>query len=214
MFSPEFELVLKLGSGILWTLTYIILIRLGFKEKTFGMPIAALSANIAWEFIFSFVFPHGKPQIFINYAWFAFDLVIVYQAFRYGKPHFQKLLPKNFFYPTLIGSLILGFLLVYGITVEFDNFVGGYAAFGQNLMMSILFVVMLLRRGDVSGQSIYAAIFKMVGTIMPSLLFFGRDQSSLLMNTLYLSIFAFDGVYVWLLYAKHKELEINAWRRF
>ena len=45
--------------GLFWSATYILIIRRGFKYKTFGMPMAALCANISWEAIFAFVTPHG-----------------------------------------------------------------------------------------------------------------------------------------------------------
>jgi hypothetical protein len=35
-----------------------------------------------------------------------------------------------------------------GITFEFQDFEGKYAAFSQNLMMSILFVALLVKRGN------------------------------------------------------------------
>lgn len=30
------------GSGVLWTLTYLLIIRQGFLDRTYGMPLAAL----------------------------------------------------------------------------------------------------------------------------------------------------------------------------
>jgi hypothetical protein len=53
--SPELSWSLEIGSGIFWTLVYLLIIRLGFRDKTYGMPITALCANISWEFIFSFM---------------------------------------------------------------------------------------------------------------------------------------------------------------
>jgi hypothetical protein len=35
--------------GIAWMIVYIDSIRVGFKQKTYAMPIAALGLNIAWE---------------------------------------------------------------------------------------------------------------------------------------------------------------------
>jgi hypothetical protein len=80
-------------------------------------------------------------------------------------------------------------------------------------MMSVLFVAMLLRRQDIKGQSIYIALGKMFGTLLPSILFFLRFPNSPLLNFLYVSIFIFDLIYVVLLYAKHKDLGINPWTR-
>lgn len=46
---------LMLGSGAFWTLTYVLMIRRGFVDRTYGMPLVALGANVSWEFIFSFL---------------------------------------------------------------------------------------------------------------------------------------------------------------
>ena len=58
---------LMIIGGIFWSLTYILIIRRGFIEKTYGMPLIALCANISWEAIFSFLHPHSPPQLYINY---------------------------------------------------------------------------------------------------------------------------------------------------
>ena len=83
------------------------------------------------------------------------------------------------------------------------------AAFGQNLMMSVLFIAMLLKRKNLSGQSIYIALFKMLGTVLPSILFFLRFPGSVLLNFLYVAIFGFDAIYLGMLYVKHRELGIT-----
>jgi len=208
---PELSWSLQIGSGILWTAVYILIIRLGFSEKTYGMPIPALCANISWEFIFSFLYPHNAPQNYINIVWFVFDLVIVAQTLRFGKSSFE---PGWLFYPAFVLGLVTSFAAILAITHEFTDWDGRYSAFGQNLMMSVLFVALLLKRRDVTGQSIYIALGKMIGTILPSSLFFLRFPDSPLLNFLYLAIFIFDLIYVILLHAKHAELGIDPWRRF
>ena len=35
-------------SGIAWTITYVALVYRGFKDRTYGMPLAALALNISW----------------------------------------------------------------------------------------------------------------------------------------------------------------------
>ena len=211
MYTP-----LMLGSGILWTLTYILMIRRGFKDKTYGMPLAALSANIAWEFIFSFIEPCQPPQLYVNIIWFSFDAIILYQFFKYGMSEIKGLSRTQFIAFSLL-SLTIGFFAVLFITYEFKDFLGAYSAFSQNLMMSILFVVMLYRRNSARGQSIYIAVFKCIGTVFPSLAFYlyqGRFHGSLFMNFLYISIFVFDLIYIVNLYQKCKEEGINPWKRF
>jgi hypothetical protein len=208
--SPELNWGLQIGSGVFWTAVYVLIIRLGFRDKTYGMPITALCANISWEFIFSFLYPHAPPQNYINIIWFAFDLVIVFQTLRFGRIAFAR---AWLFYHAFILGVLVSFGAILAITVEFNDWDGKYAAFGQNLMMSVLFVAMLLKRQEVKGQSIYIALFKMAGTLLPSILFFLRFPFSPLLNFLYVAIFVFDLIYAVLLYAKHRELGINPWRR-
>ena len=212
-FSTEIENLLKIGSGIFWSLTYLLIIWRGFKDHTFGMPLAALCANISWEFIFSFVYPHHPPQLYINIIWFFLDAVIVFQFVRFGKNAFDTILPKGTIFFFFILVLLISVCMIVGVTLEFKDWDGAYTAFGQNLMMSILFVVMLRRRNDLSGQSIYIAIFKMFGTLLPSIMFHASHPSSFLLNSLYVFIFIFDLIYLVMLYAKHKELGISPWRR-
>jgi hypothetical protein len=212
--SPETRTALQIASGICWTLAYMLIIRRGFLDKTYGMPLAALCANISWEFIFSFIIPVSPPQNYVNVVWFAFDTVIVFQFLRYGRSQFKGTLPDRYFYPLFVLSLVVAFGGVLTMSYEFKDFVGKYAAFSQNLMMSILFVAMLVRRNNVSGQSLYIALLKMIGTLLPSILFFMLDQSAPFMNYLFVSIFVFDLVYVVALYVKLKETGIKPWARF
>lgn len=211
--DPHLALFLKLGSGFFWTVAYILILRRGAKDRTYGMPLAALGANISWEFIFSFVLPHKPPQLQVNYVWFAFDVLILWQTFRHGRGEQGHPWLRKFFPAVLAGTLSTGFLAVYTITLEFSDWNGMYAAFGQNLMMSILFVGMLLRRDDIRGQSLWIAIAKMVGTILPSILFHLKYPDHPLMNFLYAAILAFDLLYCILLHAKIRDRGANPWTR-
>ena len=63
--TPEIRWSLQISSGVLWTMVYLLIIKRGFADKTYGMPLPALCANLSWEFIFSFIHPHGVPQIYV-----------------------------------------------------------------------------------------------------------------------------------------------------
>ena len=76
---------LKVSFGFFWTVTYLFIIKRGFQDQTFGMPLMALWANIAWEFIFSFIYPHKRTQRIINLIWFVFDVVILWQVLTFGR---------------------------------------------------------------------------------------------------------------------------------
>jgi len=212
-FSPEAGNLVKISTGVFWSLAYLLIIRRGFKDRTFGMPLVAACANISWELIFSFIHPHNPPQLYIDITWFMLDLLIVYQVLRYGPRSFDDLLPKGSFYAAFAVTLALSFAITLGITIEFKDWIGGYSAFGMNLIMSILFVVMLRRRNDLGGQSLYIALAKWTGTLLVSVYFYVQVSSSFLMVTLYVAIFFFDALYTVLLYAKHREMGVSPWRR-
>ncbi|MGN6708603.1 MAG: hypothetical protein ACTHJ7_01835 [Candidatus Nitrosocosmicus sp.] len=118
------------------------------------MPLIALCANISSEFIFSFVFPHTPPQLFIIYLWFGLDCIIVIQLLKYSKDEFPYLSSKRL-YSIFVVLFISEFslILISGITI--GEFKGVCTAFGQNLVMSILFIIMLYKRNSLSSVHLY-----------------------------------------------------------
>jgi hypothetical protein len=211
--SPELNIALKLGSGLCWTIAYILIIRRGFIDRTYGMPVVALCANISWEFIFSYMYPHESPQLQVNMVWFLFDVFIFYQVLRNGDNLFYRRVSRALFLSAFPFILALSFCAVLFVTYEFNDFQGRYAAFGQNFMMSVLFAAFLVNRGNASGQSLYIALFKMIGTILPSVLFFMRYPASWLLNYFYVVILLFDGIYTVLLYRQLRVEGASPWRR-
>lgn len=188
---------IMVGSGLLWTLAYLLIIRRGFLDRTYGMPLVALCANLAWELIFSFIYPHDLPQRAVNVVWFSFDLVILLQLLLYGPREFPGL-PRRAFYAVFALALATSFGAVLTVTLEFDDFDGVYSAFGQNLMMSVLFLTMLHARRSLRGQSVSIALLKMSGTALASFAFYFYNpeyDGSVLLPFLYVAILVFDGIY-------------------
>jgi len=212
----EISTALTLISGVCWTLVYIELIRRGFKDHSYGMPLFALTFNLAWEFVFSFVFRDKNlvtAQTIINIIWCGFDVVIAYTYFKYGRKDFAQHADTRWFVPWSLAAFVFGFGVIYFSGVEFGANNGAiYTAFAQNLMMSVLFVGMLTKRKSVDGQSIYAAILKWVGTAAPTILFFSRT-GSLLVLILGVGCFIYDALYTYLLYQKFQELGLNPFTR-
>lgn len=207
-------IVLAILSGIFWTIAYLLIIRRSIQDQSVGMPMAAICMNIAWEFIFSFVYPSRKPQLYINYVWFFLDLIIVIQFLKLNKIEFGNHLPKNFFYPAFFSTLVVSFFNMLFFTHDFSIAKGAtYTAFEINLLMSMLFIHMLLSRNTVRGQSIYIAIAKMIGTACASLAVYQSFPSSILLNFLYLAILLFDGAYTVMLYSKFREQGMIPWQR-
>ena len=170
-----FPLFLVLFSGFCWTVVYIESIRVGFRDATYAMPFWALALNIAWELLQA-VLEYQQAgmvlQVGITSLWFLLDCVILYTYFRFGKKYFPDNLPTHWFALWSMLVLVTAFLLEYLFIVEFGLYVGrAYAAFLQNLLMSVLFIDMLVRRKSSEGQSMTIAISKWLGTLAPTITF-------------------------------------------
>ncbi len=189
---------LLLGSGLVWSLTYALMIWHGFRDQTYGMPLVALCAIISWEGIFAFVHPPATIQRTVNQVWFALDVVILLQLLWYGRHEFPDLAPASFY--ALCGlALATSFAAVLLISAEFNDWGGVYAAFGQNLMMSVLFITLLYRRRSLRGQSRGIAFCKLLGTALALLAFdqyTAISRRSVLLPFLYLTILGYDMLYL------------------
>jgi hypothetical protein len=200
--------VLLLSPGVFWTITYVLIIRQGLRDRTYGMPLVALCANISWEFIFSVVRPPTSVVAQTVYVvWFCFDVVIAYTAVRYGPREFPGL-PRPVFYLGFAATLGLGYAGTDLFSREFDSGGPGLAAFASNLMMSGLFLSMLLGRRDLRGQSLWIAAAKFLGTLFASLYSwqFGKYAHSVVMPYLYIGNAVLDLAYVGALLAVRRAL--------
>jgi hypothetical protein len=190
--------VLLLSSGLLWTIAYLLMIRQGFRDGVCGLPMVALCANLAWELIFAVVLPDSTPQRYVNMVWLVLDLVLLYQLLRFGPREFPALERRGFYMlVAVVFTTCFGLILL--LSREFGDAHGTYAAFGQNLLMSALFVGMVLQRGSAKGQSKAIAITKLLGTLCASLAFAMIMPESRLLPFLYGAILLFDLLYLALL---------------
>jgi hypothetical protein len=189
---PEF-----LATGLCWTATYLLIIRRGFADRTYGVPIVALCANVSWEFVFSVVRPQAGFQMYGYFLWLVFDLVIVYTVLRFGPREFAYL-PRPVFYAGFAGTFVLSYLGVDLVSREFDNGNPILVGFVQNLMMSGLFLAMLASRGGLRGQSMSIAAWKFVGTVFASIGYwrYGDNSQSAVFVYLYIANAVADLAYL------------------
>src|SRR5262249_39449325 len=201
------KLILTVVSGLCWTIVYIEGIRVGFRDKSYAIPFYALALNISWELLHAFFgLRRGvSVQSVVNTVWFVFDLGILYTYFKFGRKYFaQNIYPTGFAIWSVFG-LLTAFGVEYAFIREFGVAVGaGYSAFLQNLLMSVLFINMLVRRRSTEGQSIYIAINKWIGTLAPTIQFGilgdgGFPRGSFLILVLGVLCSVFDLLYIALL---------------
>jgi hypothetical protein len=198
------ELFLTALSGIAWTIVYIVSIRIGFTQKTYAMPIAALGLNIAWEWIYAIYDLTGAPgpQAYINLVWALADVVILFTFFRYGRAEFPAFVTRPLFIAwgvAILGTSIAVQLLFIGEFGLVDMRAASYSAFLQNLLMSGLFIAMFAARRGARGQSVTIAIAKWIGTLAPTLLL-GVIQNSPFILGIGILCSVFDLAYIALLF--------------
>lgn len=221
---------LRATCAFFWISTYLLIIRRGNRDRLPAMPMAAFALNICWEGIFSFVFMPDDPKVTL--AWgtcFFLDVVILVQVYRYGRDDFPHPGVRAHWTPILGLALVTAFLVLMGFTAQFGDRLGWFTGFLQNLLMSVLFVAMLVRRQSVRGQSLYIALGKLLGTFVAFLLSihwspaFGTDvvdhqlraptPMPAMIPWVYPPIFFFDVLYVWLVYRQCRAENIDPWRR-
>ncbi|MBQ7447350.1 MAG: hypothetical protein IJV59_05285 [Eubacterium sp.] len=175
------ELFLTLLSGICWIIVYEECIRLAFSQKTYAMPFWALGLHVAWEAIYTysdlFLGAHGPltgmtlAQTVANAAWVCLDILILTTYFRFGKKEWPKKLDSKLFAPWSVLVLVCCFALQLVFIKEFGfEMAAQYSAFLQNLLMSVLFIGMYVKRGGMEGQSLLLAVAKWIGTLAPTIL--------------------------------------------
>lgn len=201
------KIILTVVSGLCWTIVYIEGIRLGLKDRSYAIPFVALALNLAWELLHTISgFQLGdRLQGTINTIWFLLDLAIIYTYFTFGRKYFARSLTKSRFVAWSAVVVAMAFAVEYAFTREFGTFRGGaYAAFVQNLIMSILFIQMLFSRGSREGQSLLLAVNKWLGTLAPTIQFgvlnnLGLQQGHVLILVVGGFCCVFDLIYIWLL---------------
>src|SRR5580700_3376920 len=86
---------------VFWFLAYVVVLRQGFVQKTYGIPFLAICLNVTWEFMASFVWNHPVEipvLVWLDRAGLLLDLGIVYTLLRFGRD--RQVIPqmKRFYY--------------------------------------------------------------------------------------------------------------------
>ena len=224
-FSPAM-LVLGVVNYALWTAAYLLVIRAGFRQKSYGIPFACIPINITWEFLYStrIVTEPGPFFIWANRVWLGLDAIILYQLFRYGRE--MQVLPwiKAHFHAVALFALALAASGLTTFEFYFNDVKGVASSMFMNFVMSILFILMLFNRPDLRGMSYGAAWCKMLGTAGSAVFLYfwwpAQFKDGILighpnihepltygfMYFLYVSIFVIDCIYIRLFTRRLREI--------
>jgi hypothetical protein len=195
-------LFLTVVSGLAWTAVYIDAIRIGFKDRSYAIPAAALGLNFAWEAIYATrsIATGITAQGVFNIAWGLADVAIVYTFLRFGRSELPGWVTRRLFigWALLLGAASFAVQLLFAAEFGWDA-ASRYAAFLQNLLMSGLFIAMFVARGGSRGQTLLIGVAKWIGTLAPTFVYGWYGGSPLILGTgLLCSIF--DLVYIGLLW--------------
>lgn len=212
-------------SGFCWIGVYVLIVMHGIKDKSYGMPLAAMSANMAWETVFSLVYPIGlsSPARVIIYIWAVLDLCIFATFFSYGYRYFERdfHLTRLQFYAVGIFTLVCAyafFLAAPPVLLGLPFFKGSmfevasFLAYAPNsILISTLFVNMAWRRKNAEGQSFYIGLLKWIGTLLVAAWYLLEHDYPLVWLMVGV-IEAFDIIYLVLICQRLIAAEIRPWR--
>ncbi|MBI3346291.1 MAG: hypothetical protein HY020_03655 [Burkholderiales bacterium] len=197
-----------------WLVAYVVIIRRGLIDRSYGMPLVPLCINIAWEFVFGVLHADQPPMNLVNIAWLAADLGILWTYWRHGRAEFPALLPRWSFVPVYLAVQVLALWGVLAITYQFRDWTGSYTGWGENLVIPAALIAMLLRRGDTRGQSIYVALATLVGSFALVPLEWRITGAGPLMLFLYAGFIGLGLIYAVLLHARFRAEGKNPWTCF
>jgi hypothetical protein len=212
-------------SGFCWVAVYSLLVKRGFQDKSYGMPLVALSGNVAWESIFSSVYIVGRhsPGRIIIFAWLVLDAIVVVTFILYGYRYLENSyhLTRPQFYALGVFSLASAyafflaappFLLTLPM-FQGDMFeVASFLAYALNFVISVLFVNMVLQRRRVEGQSLYIGLLKWIGTLIVAI-WYVLEHPFPLTWFIVIEIEIFDILYLKLIYSKLSRAGVSPWLR-
>jgi len=201
---------------VLWGAAYLIVIVTCFRQKTYGIPLAAICMNITWELLSVFFWEAVRREPAFHYAdiaWLAMDLVIISQLLLYGREQQTIRQIQRHFYPVVAGTLILAFVGQYTFPMTYRDEDGFVLAFMINMGMSILFVFMFFARPDLRGLSYAVAWLKMLGTLAESIMCVKwmpakhpEITNFSFFYFLYITTFLFDCIYIAQLWSARRGL--------
>ena len=210
---------MSIGCLLCWLAAYIVIIKRGFQDKSYGMPAALVGPNLAWEGLLIFYFPAPGAAWKGGYVlWLIADLLILYTCLRWGPADFTNRFVRRWFYPLFAVGVFLGLYAEWAFMTVYNDIYGVILGWIMAITNGGLMIAMLLRRGEVRGQSVYIALFILLGNT------FGYFQNLLLpmppppfpvalVHPLAVCAVTLNALYVLMIWDQCRQQGIDPWRR-
>ncbi|MBI1307513.1 MAG: hypothetical protein GC181_13005 [Bacteroidetes bacterium] len=163
------QLVMCALGGAMWAILYILMLLNIRKHKYVEMPYFVAAGNIAWEFLWAWVYADhidlGAAYVFLYRCWFFFDLFIFSHVFQYGHKQIVNPYVRERFKPILITLVIVWAGLIYSYMLSsLDYPLGVNSAYVLNLIITVLYIQLYMRQWQ-SGKFLKSvAWLKMLGS--------------------------------------------------
>lgn len=204
------DIALVASGTLFWVICYYVVIRHGFRNKYVEMPMFVAAGNIAWEFVWSFIFKTNMGEAFLwGYrAWFFMDLFIFYLIIKYGAKQTSIDLIKKYWVPIVIGiTVFFAFFFYYFTHGGYDTPIGATSAFFLSVGISTLYITLFLSNKQLKNFSFTAGWTRAVGdTIMVIFALKYYDIGIIAVMGAY--VVTLDWIYVYLLYKARKKAAI------
>ena len=203
---------------LLWIVVYFATIRNIVKKQFIEVPFITVCGNIAWEFLWSWIFLTNMGSLFVwGYrVWFFMDCFIVYGLLRYGYKQLSIPALQKRSVAVIALSIAAWFFMLYFYIKNYDapiSKMGAYSGFILNLLISGLYITQFLRLNKKALFSATSAWAKGLGTGFISVFCFLHFNDWFLLSMCLVNT-VLDVVYIYLYFnasatAQPNELPVN-----
>jgi hypothetical protein len=164
-------------SSVFWVTVYALVIRDSRRLAFVGMPAFAFCGNIAWEFLYGFVYQTnlGTLAAWGMKVYFPLNCYIGWQLLRHGHAQFSLEAVRRHLAAILAFAVAAWLVFFFFFIPAVDDPLGMSSANVLNVVMSALFIQLLLHQSERKGAAGLAKLSytiawcKMLGTAFSSL---------------------------------------------
>jgi hypothetical protein len=189
-----------------WVIAYIYVALEIHRRQWVEIPWGAVVANIAWEFVWGFIYGSDMGFLFtLGYAlWCLQDMYIVYSLYKYGTKQLVNEGKKGHFRKGVTFAIIAWAVMIFFFVADHhDTGYGANSGYILNVMMSAMYIELVLRH-DIRDFSAVVAWSKGIGTALLSVFNFMVKPDMPFLLALCVVTLLLDITYVAVFYARRR----------
>ena len=197
----------------MWVIVYILYIRRIAKGESIGMPVFAACSNFGWEIVWGIIPPStdmGPLLVWAYRAWFFLDLYIIYGVYRYGSVQVMTPAVKTYYKPFVVMSVVGWAILYYFFkSGGYDTPIGATSAYIAQMLISVLYILLLLRQSPLVSESSEVTWLRSIGTGLNTIFLLLHYPNSHFLLSLGLLSLVIDSTYI-VIFFKLRRATLNA----